>query len=75
MERCPRWEWNHCPPSVECAAKRLGIQVVAEGVETETQARLLGKMGADYLQGYRYAKPMSAQQLEAFMLHRQAAND
>lgn len=56
-------------------AKRLGIQVVAEGVETETQARLLGKMGADYLQGYRYAKPMSAQQLEAFMLHRQAAND
>ena len=19
MERCPRWEWNHCPPSVECA--------------------------------------------------------
>ncbi|MES2838736.1 MAG: hypothetical protein V4794_00455, partial [Pseudomonadota bacterium] len=19
-ERCPRWEWNHCPPSVECAA-------------------------------------------------------
>lgn len=19
LERCPRWEWNHCPPSVECA--------------------------------------------------------
>ena len=22
MERCPRWEWNHCPPSVECAIKQ-----------------------------------------------------
>lgn len=52
-------------------AKRLGIQVVAEGVETETQAQLLRQMGADYLQGYRYAKPMSAQQLEAFVLQRQ----
>ena len=19
MQRCPRWEWNHCPPLVECA--------------------------------------------------------
>ena len=19
LERCPRWKWNHCPPSVECA--------------------------------------------------------
>lgn len=19
LERCPRWEWNHSPPSVECA--------------------------------------------------------
>ena len=22
MECCPRWEWNHCPPSVECAIKQ-----------------------------------------------------
>lgn len=52
-------------------AKRLGIQVVAEGVETDHQAQLLRQMGADYLQGYWYAKPMTAQQLEAFVLQRQ----
>jgi EAL domain-containing protein (putative c-di-GMP-specific phosphodiesterase class I) len=32
--------------------------VVAEGIETETQARMLRESGCDFAQGYYYKKPM-----------------
>lgn len=41
-------------------AKALDLKVVAEGVETEGQNRLLREMGCDQLQGYLFARPMSA---------------
>ena len=44
-------------------AKALDIKVVAEGVETEGQAQVLRAMGCDELQGFLYAKPMSAKAL------------
>jgi diguanylate cyclase (GGDEF)-like protein len=44
-------------------AHALGLKVVAEGVETESQRDLLIKMGCDELQGYLFAKPMSARAL------------
>ena len=47
---------------VQCAHD-LGLQVVAEGVETETTAQALVRLGVDALQGYRYGRPMSAQDL------------
>ncbi len=37
---------------------RLGMQVLAEGVETEAQAAALRQLGCDEVQGYLYAKPM-----------------
>ncbi|MBC7482130.1 MAG: EAL domain-containing protein [Rhizobacter sp.] len=44
-------------------AKALNLKVVAEGVETEGQNRILREFGCDQLQGYLFAKPMSAKAL------------
>lgn len=41
----------------------LGLQVVAEGVETEEQLALLTKMDCDEVQGYLFARPASAEQI------------
>jgi EAL domain-containing protein (putative c-di-GMP-specific phosphodiesterase class I) len=47
--------------------KSLHIKVVAEGVETMAQARVLRELGCDILQGYAFARPMSADALEDFV--------
>lgn len=39
-------------------ASKLGIQVIAEGVETEAQAVFLQEQGYDQLQGFLFAKPI-----------------
>ena len=44
----------------------FGIGVIAEGVETEEHARIVTALGADTLQGYAFAKPLSPANLERF---------
>lgn len=38
-------------------ARRLGIAVVAEGIETAEQAEVLGALGVDLFQGYYFGRP------------------
>jgi len=45
-------------------AHTLGLRVVAEGVETGAQRDLLVGMGCDELQGFLFARPMTAKALE-----------
>jgi len=49
-------------------AKNFGLKVVAEGVETDDQLRQLMALNCDQAQGYRFAKPVGALELEAMML-------
>jgi EAL domain-containing protein (putative c-di-GMP-specific phosphodiesterase class I) len=44
--------------------KRLGVETVAEGVETNKQYDLLKDMGCDCIQGYLLGKPMDANSIE-----------
>ncbi|MCR5650953.1 MAG: EAL domain-containing protein [Lachnospiraceae bacterium] len=38
--------------------KRIGDEIVAEGVETKEQAEEIIRMGCDYIQGFYFARPM-----------------
>ncbi|MEO6012548.1 MAG: EAL domain-containing protein [Devosia sp.] len=53
--------------SIVDIGRTLGIKVVAEGVETLEQARILGEIGCDFLQGYAFARPMPALELERWI--------
>jgi diguanylate cyclase (GGDEF)-like protein/PAS domain S-box-containing protein len=48
-------------------AKRLGIKLVAEGVETRSQAALLAGVDCDMAQGFWYAKPMPEDEFLTFV--------
>ena len=51
----------------------LDITVIAEGVETEAQARFLSNLGCDELQGIWIAGPMPAAAFEAWVIERRAS--
>jgi diguanylate cyclase (GGDEF)-like protein/PAS domain S-box-containing protein len=51
-------------------AHKLGLKVIAEGVETEAQLELLNSMGCDFIQGYFYSKPLPLPVFETWLLAR-----
>ncbi len=52
-----------CEAIIEMSHK-LGMKVIAEGVETQAQCDLLRNAGCDFAQGYLYSKPVTAAQFE-----------
>lgn len=48
-------------------AHALGMSVIAEGVETSAQLRVLQKLGCDEVQGFLMSKPVGAAEVQALM--------
>ncbi len=60
---------NSCRVILESSldmARKLGLQVVAEGVETRADWELLKLLGCDVVQGYFIARPLAAAQVAAW---------
>ena len=55
-------------------AHELGLQVVAEGVESEWTAQYLAQAGYDYGQGYRYSPALPAEECRRWILNFNSAS-
>ena len=56
-------------------SKTIGTQIVVEGVEHSNQYELLRELGADYIQGYYFGKPVPAMEFEEKFLGKQLGGD
>lgn len=45
-------------------SRSLGLDIIAEGVETEEQRDILFEYGCEYIQGYYYSQPLAAEEIE-----------
>jgi len=53
--------------TIVALAQNLGMDVVAEGVETEDQVTMLRKLDCENGQGYLFSTPLGARQLDQFI--------
>ncbi|BCQ34878.1 MULTISPECIES: cyclic di-GMP phosphodiesterase [Erwinia] len=58
--------------AIVAVAKALNLQVIAEGIETEEEAEFVMANGVDTRQGFLYAKPMPAEELEHWLTRHHA---
>ena len=54
--------------AIVAMAQKLGLKVIAEGVETQAQRDHLAEVGCDYIQGWFYGKAVPAAEFEALLL-------
>ncbi len=68
-----RRDYAVCEAMVAMAHK-LGIRIIAEGVETEAQHDLLAAAGCDYAQGFLYSRPVPAAEFQAMFFGEEFRN-
>jgi len=56
--------------TVIALAHTLDLEVIAEGVETEQQHKMLRALGCRYLQGYLFSRPLTVEQMGLFLAGR-----
>jgi diguanylate cyclase (GGDEF)-like protein len=57
-------------PAIVALAAALGLDVVAEGVETALQAETLRKVGCEHAQGFYFARPMELEAMGQLLADR-----
>lgn len=55
--------------SILSLSKSLGLTIVAEGVETEEQLKMLSQLSCESAQGYYFSKPMPFDKTEKFLMN------
>jgi EAL domain-containing protein (putative c-di-GMP-specific phosphodiesterase class I) len=63
----PDSDQQRIAPMIIGLAHSLGMRVIAEGVEDETQAEWLAQLGCHEAQGYYFGRPMSGDELDAWL--------
>jgi EAL domain-containing protein (putative c-di-GMP-specific phosphodiesterase class I) len=53
--------------SVVALGRALGMDIVAEGIETEVEAKMMAQFGCTELQGYYFSRPLEAEALVALL--------
>lgn len=53
-------------------AKMMKLKTVAEGVETDAQAKRIKELGGDYIQGYLFSKPLPKTEFEEYLRQKQS---
>ena len=61
--------------SIIVMAHNLGLEVIAEGVETPEQAAFLRAEKCEEMQGFLYAQPLPVAEFEEFLKSNQARSD
>jgi diguanylate cyclase (GGDEF)-like protein len=61
--------------SIIALGKDLGVSVIAEGVETEEQFRMLRDLGCLQVQGYLFARPAPPQDVQGLLMRRWGMRD
>lgn len=56
-------------------AHSLGLEIVAEGIETEEQKVFIREHGCRYAQGYLYSRPVPAEEISKMLIERLSATD
>ena len=72
IDRAGREKVRHIVATIADLTRKLGYQLIAEGVETEAEFSTLTDLGCELFQGYFFARPMSAGELEVHLGHKVA---
>ena len=62
---------RHMAAAIINIAHNLGLKVVAEGVEEESQLDILRRYDCEMLQGFLYSRPLNAERFEKLLTENQ----
>jgi EAL domain-containing protein (putative c-di-GMP-specific phosphodiesterase class I) len=58
--------------AIMALAKSLNLKVIAEGVETEHQVRILREHGCEFMQGFLFSRPVPAEEMTRLLQQQKA---